>query len=152
MNKLSKSALAKTLHKPVKVIDDWVNAGLPHGRTAGGHYAFDLAEVFAWREQRSTPKRPGVIDLDQERARLAKERANKIAFENELVRGNYFHVADVDKAWVEITTVVRTKILALPTKLAPVLAVEMDPAKCNEIIRSAIYDALDEIATSGDGV
>jgi len=159
MKKHSKSALATALGKSVKVIGDWVSAGCPHERTARGHYAFDLAEVLEWRERRavekvavSIPKNSSVINLDQERARLAKERADKVAFENELERGNYVHIDDVNKSWQEIASIVRTKILALPHNLAPVLAAENNPAVCSELIRVAVYDALEEIADTKDTV
>lgn len=48
---MNKQQLAKALRKNPKIIGDWVTAGMPYEQGENGRYEFNLAEVWAWREE-----------------------------------------------------------------------------------------------------
>lgn len=57
-------------------------------------------------------------------------------------RGELVPVADVENEWCRICATVRNRILLLPDKLAPRVAVLSDVLECREAIRREIYEAL----------
>jgi hypothetical protein len=40
----------------------------------------------------------------------------------------------------------RSQLLGMPSKLAPIVASENDPAQCQELIRHEVYEALEELS------
>lgn len=92
------------------------------------------------------------LDLSQERARLAKMQADKAAIELQKLRGE---VVDIEEATQEIGEAfahVRAKLLALPSKMTPLVYSLSTHAEIQEALRESIYEALDELAhgLSGD--
>ena len=67
-------------------------------------------------------------------------------------RGGVVAIDDVAMQWETILGGVRTRILALPTKVAPLVAHETDQRMCKEIIQDGVHTALGELAAglSGD--
>lgn len=92
------------------------------------------------------------LDLTAERARKAKEEADKLEMQNAKERGELLARGDVDAAVVGAFARVRARMIGVPSKVAP-LVVSMDnPAEAEGVIRSAVYEALKELAdtTVGD--
>lgn len=56
--------------------------------------------------------------------------------------------SDVDAAVVGAFSRVRQRLLAIPSKLAPILATKMEPAEVEAEVRRAIHDALEELAST----
>ena len=52
----------------------------------------------------------------------------------------------VEQEWTRILSMLRNSFLAMPTRMAPVLAVAKTPAECEALLRQAIYDALTSIS------
>ena len=53
---------------------------------------------------------------------------------------------DVIKAWTDVLSACRAKFLAMPTKIAPLLATEDDAAVVKDILEKQIHEALTELA------
>lgn len=104
-----------------------------------GAYHDNLREVAAGRGA------GGVLDLAQERARLAKEQADKVALENAVSRNELMPEAEVVSTWQTIITAARAKFLALPTKMAPILAPLTDPVDVQDKLTAAVHDSLSEL-------
>ena len=89
------------------------------------------------------------LDLARERARLAKERADAQELKNAIARGEQLPIATVETWLVALLSGVRTRLLALPAKVAPLVHAAKSIAQAEEIIRRHQCEALDEIADAG---
>jgi phage terminase Nu1 subunit (DNA packaging protein) len=78
------------------------------------------------------------------RTRVYRARAEILEAQSQALRGQLHDAELVKEVVTEGISDIRAKFLAIPTRLAPILADEPDPAKCSEIIRDAIYEALTE--------
>lgn len=96
-----------------------------------------LAAIYA-------PKRGGAggdaLDIEQERARLAKEQADKTAMDNAVRRGELADLADVRREWSQALASFRARMLAVPSKLAPQVAPE-NPNLARDLI-AVEHDAI----------
>lgn len=84
----------------------------------------------------------GEFDLIAERARLAKEQADKYAMENAVRRRELVNIRDVAEIVGEEYAEVRNGLLELPGRLAQPLAYETDPAKISGILKDTISEIL----------
>jgi hypothetical protein len=89
------------------------------------------------------------LDLNAERARLAKEQADKTQMENELARGELVRASEVAKSDEIIYTALRDRIMGI-VSIAPVLkdvALTSGVAGVREQLRISIADALENVGT-----
>ena len=107
-------------------------------------YLEHLREVAAGR----MAKDGGGVDLVTERARLARAQAEKCERQNAIAEGKFLEVAVVHRLVTGSFARVRAKMLALPSKMAPLVAPAMEPAKAQGILRDVIHDALNELAAT----
>jgi phage terminase Nu1 subunit (DNA packaging protein) len=90
----------------------------------------------------------GAPDYASERARFIRARADLAEMEAEERRGSVIVAGDVEAAWIAVLALLRTRLLALPDRLAPVIHAEASPAGARDVIRSALREALEELAES----
>lgn len=86
-----------------------------------------------------------VLNLDQQRARLAKEQADAQEIKNAVSRKELVPGEEVEEAWVRIGSLVRTKLLGISSRVAPLIhgkSIKVIEAR----VREAITDALRELA------
>lgn len=83
------------------------------------------------------------IDVNEEKGRLIKARAEKAELELELLKGKYLEKKEVDFTWENLMLYFRGRILAMPTKLAPTIV-----TACSDKSYSAgchkVHDILEE--------
>lgn len=86
--------------------------------------------------------------LTYDEARTRKVAAEAAIAELELakVRNELALVGDVVKAWDDVLSAMKAKLLALPTKMGPILAAETDAALIQKKLEEQIRDCLDELA------
>jgi len=85
-------------------------------------------------------------NYQRHRARLYKAKAENAEIEVGLIKGNVHESRAVEKVWDDMISNARSKLLAMPTKLAPKLEGVTDIAELKEIIESEIYQALQELS------
>lgn len=85
-------------------------------------------------------------DLKHERTRLTKFQADKALIDLQIIQGKAILIPDVEKQVANMISVVRTKLLGLPTKLAPIISNENDTNVIENIIKDNIYEVLQELA------
>lgn len=91
------------------------------------------------------------LDLTAERARKAKEEADRLEMQNALLRGELLKREDVDAAVIGAFARVRARLISVPAKVAP-LAIGLDtPAEIEAEVRRGIYDALRELSETAIG-
>lgn len=91
----------------------------------------------------------GDLDIVAERARLAKEQADRLEMDNavrrqELVEFDEF-VAVIGRTFAAI----RTRLLAIPAECAVRWSAGQTPAVAEEVIRDVVYQALEELSRGG---
>jgi phage terminase Nu1 subunit (DNA packaging protein) len=88
----------------------------------------------------------GNLELVEERARLAKEQADAKEMENAVSRGELVYIEDVAKQFERGLEKVRTKLLAIPSKIAPEVHACASVKEVQAVIESNIIEALSELA------
>lgn len=86
------------------------------------------------------------LNLMQEKTRLTNLQANKIELELATLRGDLLLYDDVEKELADIVLSFRAKMLNIPTKIAPTLALESEASVIEGILRQTIKEALDELS------
>ena len=96
------------------------------------------------RYQRQTPAAGGAAA-----ARARKDESSAVLNELKIaaLRGELISSADVKQAMVAAVTATRSRLLSLPTSLAPRLASVSDPASIESVIKGEVYSALRELST-----
>lgn len=91
------------------------------------------------------------LDLNQERARLAKEQADAAAIKNAQSRGELLEVAAVEAAWDMIRSSVRLRVLAMAPKIESQCNLAPEArARLRKILDREIDDLLTELSKPPD--
>ena len=109
----------------------------------GREVFYYLPDVIAWYVGRSTPQ---TLDLTAERARLAKEQADKTALENQEKRGRLVDIQPVRELWVRHISDAKMRLLSIPKKIAAPLANCKTVLQAEAVVEAAIYAALQELS------
>jgi phage terminase Nu1 subunit (DNA packaging protein) len=119
---------------------------------------FDLNKSTIWYirylqalvRRRGPSGGPETALVASERLRVLKGQAEKIELGNAVQRGEYLSAASVAAVWARGLTICRARMLAMPSKLAPLLA-DKQPGYIAEEIKREVYATLNELAAGGDG-
>ena len=113
------------------------------GKPGVGH-AFDTVAIISWHIHRQIPE---ALDLNAERARLAKEQADAAALKNAIEREEWAPVTPLLSAVAGVFGEVRTRLLSLPRTLAPrVVGYESLP-EIERLLDDGIRDGLAALST-----
>jgi phage terminase Nu1 subunit (DNA packaging protein) len=88
----------------------------------------------------------GAPDYAAERARFIRARADLAEMEAEEKRGSLLAADQVETAWLAVLALVRTRLLALPDRLAPQAFEQSTVGDTRNLIRAAIREVLDDLA------
>ena len=110
---LNRSETAQKLNVSLTTLDNWRRKGCPHTKT-GKQVYFEIESLTRWLDNRSG----GELDYTQERAKLTRLQAEKVALELKQQRGKLMPLEMVILAWQGQVANARAKLLALPPKLA----------------------------------
>ena len=93
--------------------------------------------------------RPPIQDADYNAARARKMEADAQMAELELLQAKRKLVSadDVTTAWVDVLSAMKAKLLALPSKCAPIAATETDIQIIQSVLENQIREALDELSS-----
>lgn len=89
---------------------------------------------------------PQYLTYDEARTRKVAAEAAIAELELAKVRNELALVGDVVKAWDDVLSAMKAKLLALPTKMGPILSVETDAAIIQNKLDEQIRDCLDELS------
>jgi terminase small subunit / prophage DNA-packing protein len=140
--------VAAHLGVTIKYVQDLIANGTLEKR-GRGEYDLDAcreAYITRLREAAAGRANSGDLNLTEERARLAKEQADAKEMENSITRGELVYIDDVAKRVEVALSKVKTKILAIPTKVAPEAAAADDAKEVQALIERHIIEALNELA------
>lgn len=96
--------------------------------------------------RKKNPEAEDKVDYNTERAKLV--RAKRESEELELqVRKNELHTTeDVEKALTDMLVNFRTKLMAIPAKLSPIMAKKKDQTEIFKLMKAAIDETLEELS------
>ncbi len=86
-------------------------------------------------------------DIAIDRGRLLKMQADKLAMEMDTAKGQLLDREEVKAGWINLLTRCRARLLAIPNRLAYQLTSTTNVHEIAQILKQAIYEALEELAT-----
>jgi terminase small subunit / prophage DNA-packing protein len=141
-------------------IQNYITRGMPvvtvADRDKGIPWEFDTDECDEWLKEYEDERSSRVNDKDdtEENSAIIKARIEKLQVETKRLelrlsreRGELVPINDVARIVEQQYTTVRSHLLALPNKLAPMVAGKTDIAELNSILTSYINEALSELVT-----
>ena len=84
--------------------------------------------------------------LSDEQKRLTAARADLAEIEKRRVEAELIPADEVEQAWVKMLAVIKTRLLAVPAKMAPRVMVMQRAAEIKDALDREIRDALQEVA------
>ena len=90
--------------------------------------------------------------LVAERSRLAKLRADAAERDARVEAGELVDVADIEAAWLNVVSVARSRVLLIPTKVAPRIITLKTAAEAKALLQKEINVALAGIAAASPAV
>lgn len=144
---VGKGEAAEFFGLSTQALDHWFRTGCPVlSRSEAGHIeSLDLRELARWRIGRSEQG----SESEREKTRLTRAQADAAELRLAEERAALIRVPLVVKAWHSYVLACRAKLLALPTRLAPLVAAEADTDACREILEREVAAALTELAHDG---
>ena len=141
------------LQREIAKVSEFVKKGVI---TKQGRGQYDLEQVrreyiLHIREVAAGRYKTGDLDLSAERARLAKEQADAKEMENAVERGDLVYIEDVAKQIENQLTKARTRLLSVPTKVAPEAHASATVREVQALIEDAIVEALNELVGYNQG-
>jgi phage terminase Nu1 subunit (DNA packaging protein) len=88
----------------------------------------------------------GAPDYAAERARFIRARADLAEMEVEEKRRSLIAAEQIEAAWIAVLALLRTRLLALPDRLAPQAFEQSTVGDTRNLIRAAIREVLDDLA------
>ena len=101
------------------------------------------------------PTTGGVLlgsSYDEARTRKINAEAEIAELELQRIKATMCFTADVVKAWESVLHACKSKLLSIPTKMAPVVSNISDTAVVKDHIEAAVREALDELANYNPSV
>lgn len=95
--------------------------------------------------RKSSPAEAG-IDYNAERAKLARAKRESQELELRLRRGELHETGEIEQAMTGTLVKFKTRLMAVPAKLSPILAKKKDQAEIFMIIKKAVDEALEELS------
>lgn len=138
--------LAELFGVSPSAVHNWIADGLPvkvRGKRGRGSRKTQvvLRDAVAWYFRTHHDS----IELAKERARLAREQADRVAMENETRRGELLDARLIGDSIERVLVAFRERIRALPSKLAPRLNPDR-PQAAREILARELDGALTALA------
>lgn len=118
----------------------------------GAKCSLDHARVayIRWlRERAAGREESGVEGLTNERIRLTRAQADKTQLEAAELRGEMVYVDDVIAAWGRMLIAMRSRLLAMPTKIGPRTRSSATDQQAAKIIEEEVIEALEELSDDG---
>ena len=119
-----------------------------------GRAAYDLDEcrklyIRNLRESAAARgSKDGTVDLVAERARLTRAQSEKCERENAVAEGKFLTAESFHRMATVQMVIIRSKLLAIPPTLSPLVAPEMTPGEAQKTLTKVIYAVLNDLAAT----
>ena len=143
--------VAGLLKVSIKTVGVWVKRGCPYvqkaDRSRQQEWQFDIASVTEWRQEQAIQAAVGdtsKLDIDEARRRKLAAEAALAELALRVQRGELIEIETIAKAAGEEFANMRAKLLAMPSKLAPLIIGAKTMPEAQDILETAVVEALDE--------
>ena len=138
----NRNQLADIIGRDVKTIDSMVAKGMPYltrpGQTPGvKNWKFETVDVLQWMLYGGRAEQ-----LKQAEQRIRVATAGIKEYEYARLVGAVMPIRDVIVRVEEVLMAVKSRVVALPGRVAQLVAIESDPAKVHAILKDEINDVL----------
>lgn len=83
---------------------------------------------------------------DEARTRKVNAEAEIAELELKKIHNELVNADDVVQAWTDVLASVKSRLLSIPTKAAPVVAAETNAGMCQKVVEELIQEALEELS------
>lgn len=113
-----------------------------------GHYDLigSVRGYVRYLREQALKAQAGAPDYAAERARFIRARADLSEMEAEEKRRSLIAADEIEAAWIAVLALLRTRLLALPDRLAPQAFEQSTVGDTRNLIRAAIREVLDDLA------
>lgn len=113
-----------------------------------GHYDLigSVRGYVRYLRDQALKAQAGAPDYAAERARFIRARADLAEMEAEEKRRSLIAADEIEAAWIAVLALLRTRLLALPDRLAPQVFDQPTVGDTRNLIRAAIREVLDDLA------
>lgn len=140
------SAIAKLLMVSERRIQQLTKEGVIPKEGQGKYHLEPAVQGFIKLLQQRAAGASQPSDYHTEKARLIKLQADKAQIDLDLLNEKVLIADDVKKAWESVLGAFKNRLLAIPTKAAPVVASEAKPGECQKILQDLVEETLAELA------
>lgn len=143
----TKAAFGKALDLSGNEIEYLTKAGIISYKT-GKTYDFEdsVKALITYYKEKVGEGENGTADYATERALLMRAKRKEQEYETGLKEGELHKAKDVELIVTKMLMNFRSRIMAVPSKLAPRLTKENDTNAIYEILKEAMDDALNELS------
>ena len=143
----TQAEVAQALGVDKRTVERWAGLGMPV--TSEGNY--DLMDIKAWRMTRQRYRNLAETEKDKWDIEYRKNKALLMQIEYEKIAGQLISREEVEEGRIARIIAVKRSFLALPTRLAGVLAMK-EPQEIESILYEAIVEIMDEFAGVRKGI
>ena len=133
--------VAKVMEVSYRTVQRWKKDGMPV--THDGYY--DLDAIKAWHDERGIVDDEVIEGKAYWEEKIRKYKATLLELDLKKAIGELVSRDDVERGRIARIIVVKRSFLALPTRLAPVLAMR-EPREIETVLYEAIAEIIDEFA------
>tara|TARA_R100000951_G_C2640464_1_gene180764 strand:+ start:660 stop:1211 length:552 start_codon:yes stop_codon:yes gene_type:complete len=142
---VTQSQLSKDLEVSTTTVKDLTAKNILTRTTNGYDLRQARLDYIAHLREMAAGRYSGELNLQEERARLAKEQADAKEMENMIERGELVYIDHIVKRFEKQLIKCKTKLLAAPTKIAAEVHAAADVKEVKAIMEAAIEEALSEL-------
>lgn len=142
---VSRKQLSDLFRVHINTVDSWIKAGLTHKKD-GREYRFDLADVILWHSN-------FIANVSSDLPSMAEARRCREYYQAELKRlqyetqeGDLLHKDTLIKLWLPVITAMKQRLLAMPSKLTPMLYGCKTKPEMHTCLKKHIDEALAELS------
>ena len=140
------NSLCQVLNLGERRIQQLVKEGILRKEERGRYPFIEDIKKYVMYLQARVDGGGNIIDLDEARKRKLQAEAMLAELELENAQSNTLSVSDHGEVIGSLGDTIRGRLLVLPSKLAPALALESKQGLCKQIIEDEIRSTLAEIA------
>lgn len=140
------SALAKLLMISERRVQQLTKEGVIPKEGQGKYHLVPSVHGYLKLLQQRAAGASQPSDYHTEKARLVKLQADKAQIDLDILEEKLIFAADVQKAWENVLMAFKSKLMAIPTKAAPVIAAETQPGQIQQILDDLVRETLAELA------
>ncbi len=150
MKLYDKNAVAKFLDMTPKNVERLTEKGVLQPKQGKLYSLIECSHAYIGYLRQQNPDTEGAVDLNEERAKLARAKRLKAEMELAVEEGKLHDAEDIKKVMTAMLINFKTRLSAIPAEEAEQLATMTDKAKIFLHLNDRIKEALSELADFED--